>query len=290
MSIFAEILPPTYKEEVIQWIKDDCPKTDIGGFVVGNKSESASLYCKSSTVLSGVPFAKVVFDYCHLTVDWLVDEGTFIDVDGAGKVKVAVVYGEARNILLAERLSLNILSRASGVALAARKATDIKNAKNWHGYVAGTRKTTPGFANVEKYSLLVGGASTHRLDLSQMVMLKDNHIWSAGNITNAVRKARSVAGFSAKIEVECQSVKEALEACAAGAEIVMLDNFTPERIPAAAAQIKEQFPHVLIEASGGITEDTMDQYMDVNVDIISRGSLTQGYQCADFSLKIDRGA
>jgi nicotinate-nucleotide pyrophosphorylase (carboxylating) len=201
MSVFAGLLPPTYKEEVIQWIKEDCPKTDIGGFVVGNKVESASLYCKSSTVLSGVPFVNVVLEYCSLSVDWLFEEGTFIDVEGNGKVKVAIVHGPARNILLAERVSLNILSRASGVALASRKAFDIKNAKGWHGYVAGTRKTTPGFSNVEKYSLLVGGASTHRLDLSQMVMLKDNHIWSAGNITNAVHKARSVAGFSAKIEV-----------------------------------------------------------------------------------------
>ena len=201
MSYFGELLPPTFKDEVIQWLKDDCPKTDVGGFVVGSKTESATLYCKSSTVLAGVPFVNVVLEYCNLTVRWLIAEGMPIEVDSAGKVVVAVVSGDARNILLAERLSLNILSRASGVASASRRAVAIKQAKGWHGYVAGTRKTTPGFATVEKYALLVGGASTHRLDLSQMVMLKDNHIWSAGNITNAVHKARQAAGFSAKIEV-----------------------------------------------------------------------------------------
>lgn len=201
MSHFSELLPLTFKDEVIQWLKDDCPKTDVGGFVVGSKTESATLYCKSSTVLSGVPFANVVLDYYGLTVNWQFSEGTYLEVEGSGKVVVAVVSGEARKILLAERLCLNILSRASGVASAARRAVAIKNAKGWHGYVAGTRKTTPGFGTVEKYSLLVGGASTHRLDLSQMVMLKDNHIWSAGNITNAVHKARLAAGFSAKIEV-----------------------------------------------------------------------------------------
>lgn len=201
MSRFEELLPPTFKEEVIQWLKDDCPRTDVGGFVVGSKAESATLYCKSSTVLAGVPFVNVVLEYCNLTVRWLIAEGTPIEVEGAGKVVVAVVSGDARNILLAERLSLNILSRASGVASASRRAVAIKQTRGWHGYVAGTRKTTPGFGTVEKYSLLVGGASTHRLDLSQMVMLKDNHIWSAGNITNAVHKARLAAGFSAKIEV-----------------------------------------------------------------------------------------
>lgn len=169
--------------------------------MVGSKTESATLYCKSSTVVAGVPFVNVVLEYCNLTVRWLIAEGMPIEVDSAGKVVVAVVSGDARNILLAERLSLNILSRASGVASASRRAVAIKQAKGWHGYVAGTRKTTPGFATVEKYALLVGGASTHRLDLSQMVMLKDNHIWSAGNITNAVHKARQAAGFSAKIEV-----------------------------------------------------------------------------------------
>ena len=109
--------------------------------------------------------------------------------------------GKCRNILLAERTALNTLSRASGVATASMRAAAIKKENSWHGYIAGTRKTTPGFRIVEKYSMIVGGVATHRLDLSQMVMLKDNHIWSAGNITEAVRLARSAAGFSMKIEV-----------------------------------------------------------------------------------------
>ncbi|KAJ1427464.1 nicotinatenucleotide pyrophosphorylase putative [Ochromonadaceae sp. CCMP2298] len=287
--VFAHLLPATFKEEVIQWAREDCPATDIGGFVVGEKIETATLYCKSTTVLAGVPFACALLDFYGLTYTWTTEEGQLIDVEAAGgKVVVAKVEGKCRDILLVERTCLNILSRASGVAAAARKAVQIKEKHNWHGYVAGTRKTTPGFKSVEKYALVVGGAATHRLDLSQMVMLKDNHIWSAGSITNAVKKARSAAGFSMKIEVECQSVAEALEAAAAGADIVMLDNFTSDSIEAAAGQIKAQFPHILVEASGGITEATMGEFMSPSVDVISRGSLTQGYACADFSLKIDR--
>lgn len=159
---------------------------------------------------------------------------------------------------------------------------------DWKGAIAGTRKVTPGsFRIVEKYGLIVGGCNTHRLDLSQMTMLKDNHIWSCGgNITRAVAHARSAAGFSQKIEVECQSLKEALEAAEAGADVVMLDNYSPDELKKEAKQLKERYPHVIVEASGGITHDTMDQYVCDSVDIISRGDLTQGYACLDYSLKI----
>jgi nicotinate-nucleotide pyrophosphorylase (carboxylating) len=198
--MFACLLPLTFKEEVQTWLREDCPKTDVGGFVVGDKHESATLYCKTSTVLAGVPFADVCFEFYELSCKWHIEEGSFIDCS-AGKVPVATVTGKVRNILLAERTALNILSRAGGVASGAKRAVDVKTKHKWHGFIAGTRKTTPGFGNVEKYALLVGGAATHRLDLSQMVMLKDNHIWSTGSITNAVKQARTAAGFSAKIEV-----------------------------------------------------------------------------------------
>jgi nicotinate-nucleotide pyrophosphorylase (carboxylating) len=116
--------------------------------------------------------------------------------------------------------------------------------------VAGTRKTTPGFRQIEKYSLIVGGCAPHRYDLSQMVMLKDNHIWATGSITNAVKRAKEAAGFAMKIEVECQNEAEAIEASESGADIVMLDNFSPNGLAPIAQRLKERFPHVLIEASG----------------------------------------
>lgn len=201
---FSHLLPPGYKAEISRWVHEDCPTTDIGGFVVGEKVETAHLLCKTSGVLAGVPFAQAVFDLLELEVKWLVDEGTFVNIENAAnkKVIVAHVTGKCRNILLAERTALNILSRAGGVATQARAAVDIAKKANWKGHVAGTRKTTPGFKMVEKYALVVGGAATHRQDLSQMVMLKDNHIWSAGNIPAAILKAKQAAGFSMKIEVD----------------------------------------------------------------------------------------
>lgn len=197
---FAHLLPSGFEKEIIQWLRDDCPSFDVGGFVVGEKEETAHLYCKQSCVLAGVSFANCILQYLNLQFNWLVEEGSEIDAS-KGKVVIATVSGKCRNILLAERTCLNIISRASGIATAARTAKNIKESHGWHGYVAGTRKTTPGFRTVEKYALIVGGVSTHRLDLSQMVMLKDNHIWSCGSITNAVKKARLAAGFSSKIEV-----------------------------------------------------------------------------------------
>jgi nicotinate-nucleotide pyrophosphorylase (carboxylating) len=285
---FADLVPPTIREQVASWIAEDMPSMDIGGFVVGTKPETAHLLCKSSCTLAGIPFAQAVFDYFGLNVEWKHSEGDRLDGSGANKIVTAIVKGPCKNILMAERNALNILSRASGVATAAATAQSIAVANNWKGLVAGTRKTTPGFRSVEKYALIVGGIATHRDNLSQMVMLKDNHIWSAGSITAAVKKAQIGTGFSMKIEVECQSQAEAEEACEAGAHIVMLDNFTPENLHIVAENIKAKYSHVIVEASGGITQDTMHLFMGPHIDVISRGSLTQGYPCCDFSLKIQK--
>eukprot|EP01035_Chromulina_nebulosa_P006331 gene6331-8557_t len=134
--MFHHLLPPGYKDIVKQWVIDDCPTFDVGGFVVGEKTETALLYCKSSAVLAGVPFADVIFEQLDLQCTWNFDEGSYIDVvrDGGRNQRVvaAKVTGKCRNILLAERTALNTLSRASGVATAARRAATVKTAQGWH--------------------------------------------------------------------------------------------------------------------------------------------------------------
>ncbi|KAH8065993.1 hypothetical protein JL722_386 [Aureococcus anophagefferens] len=253
--------------------------------VVGDGVTTATLWCKSSGVLAGKPFFDATFAALgDCVVTWLVDEGAAIDCAG-GKVRAATVVGPARSSSSGAD-ALNALS--PGVASAAKRAVDVARSVGWRGTVAGTRKTTPGFRIVEKYALLIGGAGTHRLDLSQMVMLKDNHVWAAGSITTAVTTAKRAAGFSAKIEVECRDLGEALEAAAAGADVVMLDNFDPADLKVAAKAVKAAHPHVLVEASGGITLDTMASYLSPDVDVVSQGALTQGYACVDFSLKLPK--
>jgi len=283
------LLPPHWKEEIVKWIEQDMPKWDVGGLVVGDAPHHASLLGKTKGILAGVPFADFVFEYLGCKVEWLREEGHYITAEeAAAKTPVAKVSGPTNRLLQAERTALNILSRASGVATDAYNAMEIARAHQWHGRVAGTRKTTPGFGIVEKYALLVGGADTHRMDLSNMVMLKDNHIWSTGSIRESVERARFACGFSTKIEVECTSEQDAREACAAGADVVMLDNYKGEELKKVAGAIKAQWPHVIIEASGGITLPTMHEYFSPHVDIVSQGSLTNGYDTLDFSLKVPK--
>ncbi|KAJ1973729.1 nicotinate-nucleotide diphosphorylase (carboxylating) [Dimargaris xerosporica] len=286
---FEHLLPPHWRSLVTEWLKEDTPTFDFGGYVVGEKQEKAVLLGKSKGVVAGKPFFDEVFRQLDCKVEWLVDEGAEFE-----PIKeIAYVYGSARHLLMAERVGLNMLARCSGIATRARKLKALKSQHGYQGIVAGTRKTTPGFRIVEKYAMLVGGVDTHRMDLSSCIMLKDNHIWSQGSITAAVTKARSVGGFSIKIEVECQSEAEADEAIEAGADIVMLDNFTPEGIKVAAASLKDRWaqrgrPTIQIEASGGITENTIAQYFSPAIDIISLGSVTQGVPHVDFSLKVQR--
>ena len=285
----SALLPLHWKEEVAKWIAQDMPKWDIGGFVVGSEPHHAMLLGKGEGVLAGVPFATFVFEHVGCEIEWLQSEGHVITKEeAAAKKAVAKVTGPTRNILMGERTALNILSRASGVATAAHTAMEVARENGWHGKVAGTRKTTPGFGLIEKYALLVGGADTHRMDLSSMVMLKDNHIWSTGSITESVAKARAACGFATKIEVECTSQQDAREAALAGADVIMLDNYVGAELKVVAAELKEKWPHIIIEASGGITLETMPDYFGPHVDIISQGALTNGYDTLDFSLKVPK--
>jgi len=265
----SHLLPPSWKPQITAWLAEDTPSFDVGGFVVGDVPRTAILWGKSAGILAGVPFFGEVFKQCGCTVTWHLPEGSRIDTSGSGpeptgKMRIATVEGPARGILLGERVALNLLARCSGVASYSRGLLLNLRGAGYTGILAGTRKTTPGFRLVEKYGMLVGGADTHRMDLSSMVMLKDNHVWSRGSITDAVTAARSAAGFSVKIEVEVQSEEEADEAIAAGADVVMLDNFTGAGVKAAAKSLKERWAgkkHFLLEVSGGLRIDNAEQYV-----------------------------
>jgi nicotinate-nucleotide pyrophosphorylase (carboxylating) len=220
------------------------------------------------------------------------------------------VRGPIRKILLGERVALNILARCSGIASKSASMLTALRAQGWQGILAGTRKTTPGFRLVEKYGMLAGGADPHRHDLSSMTMLKDNHVWACANnraaadggvadpssiesiaaaIPRAVQAAKATGGFSTKVEVECRSVEEANAAIGAGADIIMLDNFTPEGVRDAAAQLKREWSSrkdFLIEVSGGLTEENAPSYVCADVDILSTSSIHQGTGIVDFSLKV----
>ncbi|KAG8624017.1 hypothetical protein KVT40_008993 [Elsinoe batatas] len=282
-----DLLPPSWTSVIPQWLAEDTPSFDYGGFVVGTAPAEARLLAKSPGTLAGVPFFEAIFSHLGCNVEWHFDEG--VELSGK-KEQVATVRGPVRNVLLGERVALNVLARCSGIASQSRKLLKILRDAGYKNTLAGTRKTTPGFRLVEKYGMSVAGCDMHRVDLSTMTMLKDNHVWASGSITKAVKASKAAGGFSIKIEVECQSLAEAEEAIQAGADIVMLDNFTPEDMKEAARLIKEKWGQgpraVLVEVSGGLTEDNVGRYVSDHVDIISSSSIHQGVKHVDFSLKV----
>ncbi|HEX9443512.1 MAG TPA: carboxylating nicotinate-nucleotide diphosphorylase [Candidatus Binatia bacterium] len=194
---------------------------------------------------------------------------------------VAEAEGPVRALLLGERTALNFLQRLSGTATLARRYVDA--VKDFPCKVIDTRKTTPGFRTLEKYAVRMGGATNHRFGLYDAALVKDNHIAAAGSITGAVREVRRHAPFMAKIEVECTNMDEVREAIAAGADVVMLDNMS---VPQMAAAVKEANKRVWIEASGGITIDTLREVAATGVDFISSGALTHSAPAVDFNMKI----
>lgn len=241
--------------------------------------------------------------------EWHLKEGDALAP--ASITHCATVRGPIRKILLGERVALNILARCSGIATKSNGLVAALRAHGWSGTVAGTRKTTPGFRVVEKYGILIGGADPHRHDLSHMTMLKDNHVWACANnraaadggvadpadiesiaaaIPRAVLAAKAAGGFATKVEVECRSLEEANAAIGAGADVVMLDNFTPDEVRVAARRLKEEWAGkqraFLIEVSGGLTEENAAAFACPDVDILSTSSIHQGTGIVDFSLKV----
>ncbi|EPQ59018.1 nicotinate-nucleotide diphosphorylase [Gloeophyllum trabeum ATCC 11539] len=286
---YAHLLPPSWKPQVTGWLAEDTPSFDYGGYVVGEAEREAHLLGKGgeAAVLAGVPFFTEVFTQLGCEVEWHMKEGDVFE-----PVKhVATVRGKARQILLGERVALNMLARASGIATKSKRILDLARSYGYEGIIAGTRKTTPGFRLVEKYAMLVGGIDPHRHDLSSMIMLKDNHIWSHGSITAAIQAARRVGGFSLLLEVEVQSEAEADEAIAAGADIVMLDNMPGPTLVSVARQLREKWAgkrQWKFESSGDVTEGNLRERAVPEVDILSTSAVHQGVRHVDFSLKIQK--
>jgi len=242
---------------------------------------------KGDGVLSGTPFVDQIFEFTGCRVEWHVAEGTETVLGDRKWVKVGTVRGPTHKILRAERVALNVLCRASGIATVCRAMARLARKSGWPGRVSGTRKTTPGFRLVEKYAMLVGGVDTHRMDLSSMIMLKDNHVEACGgDIGAAVYEALRVGGFAVKVEVECQNEAEAQQAIDAGAHIVMLDNFCAADAKAAAENLKKYSPHTIIEVSGGLTISNMAEYFHPSIDVISTSTTSQSVPHVDLSLSL----
>jgi nicotinate-nucleotide pyrophosphorylase (carboxylating) len=268
--------------DVERWLREDVGHHDVTNDVPGEAR--GRLVAKEGGVAAGVDAAVAVFDYLGVDVVDRVAAGERIE---PGDV-VLRTEGAARATLRAERVAVNLVGHASGVATRTRRAVDAAREVDDDVAIAATRKTTPGLRGVEKRAVVAGGGDTHRLDLSHMVMVKDNHVAEMG-LADAVAHFQAAASFATKVEVEAESRDQAVRAVDAGADVVLLDNMSPERTAATADAVHDAAVgagrEVVVEASGGITVGDVPAYADAGVDVVSMGSLTHSAPALDYSFR-----
>jgi nicotinate-nucleotide pyrophosphorylase (carboxylating) len=282
-------LPRKILEEKLQkLLAEDIGQGDITtALIIPDDSISeAEVISKESGVAAGIEEAKILLESLGLAVKTLIADGEKVKP----KQTMMKISGDTRTILSVERTLLNILSRMSGIATKTRQLTEKIKKAGFKTRVACTRKTAPGLLYFDKKAVLVGGGDTHRLHLDDMILIKDNHIAIAGGIEKAVGKVKEEASFSKKIEVEASKVEDVLDAAKAGADIIMLDNFSPKQIEKAVNLLKKAgfFGKILLEASGGITAENILSFASIGVDIVSLGELTHSIKALDISLDITR--
>ena len=248
-----------------------------------DKIVNASIVSKDEGILAGIDVIRQLFEEYGVEITLCLKEGVRIS---KGDLLISF-RGDARTILLLERTALNLLMRMSGVASAAAEYVDL--VKDYDVIIAGTRKTSPGIAKFDKHALNVGGADTHRFGLDDMVLIKDNHIAVCGAPLDALLKAKKNTSFSKIIEIEVESLGDAIECVKNGADIVMLDNMSGEEVKEVIDELEKLNirQDSLIEVSGGITRDNILDYVEYGVDIISIGALTHSSRSLNFSLKIE---
>ena len=260
---------------VEDWLREDIGHHDVTNDVPGETT--GRLVATESGVAAGMDAAVSVFEYLGVDVTDRVASGDRIEV---GDV-VLGVEGPARAVLRGERTAVNVAGHASGIATRTRAAVEAARSESPDVRIACTRKTTPGLRGVEKRAVAAGGGDTHRLDLSHMVMVKDNHVAEMG-LEGAIEAFARKASFATKIEVEVETPAEATRAAEAGADVVLLDNMSPEEVREGVAALPE---NTLAEASGGITVADVPAYAATGVDVISMGSLTHSAPALDYSFR-----
>ena len=267
------------KEHVRNALKEDIGFIDITtDTLVEDKNLRLNLIAKADGIICGLEVFEIVFK--ELSEDFKI-KFYFKDGDTIKKGdKVAEVEGLASTILIGERTALNYIQRMSGIATLTNKYQKVLD--KYGVKITDTRKTTPCFRLFEKYSVMVGGATPHRFNLSDCVMIKDNHISYAGSITKAVEKIRACISHTHKIEVECETLDQVKEAISCKADIIMLDNMSNDMMVEAVKIIDKQ---AIVEASGNVTYERLEEIAKTGVDIISTSAIVAGAETLDLSLK-----
>ncbi|MCI6086632.1 MAG: carboxylating nicotinate-nucleotide diphosphorylase [Selenomonas sp.] len=268
-------------ESLLSWLKEDIGGGDVTtlALVAPEMETTGIIHAKDTGILAGVDVARRVFE--------LLEPRIFFNTRLEDGVKltpgtiIAAVHGSARAVLTGERLALNLLQHMSGVATRTHELAAI--AAPYGAKLVDTRKTTPGLRLLDKYAVRVGGGANHRLGLYDAILIKDNHIKVAGGIKEALKRAHEFAGHMMKIEIEVESLEGVEEALAGKADAIMLDNMAPEAMAKAVKLIDHR---AIVEASGGINEETIEAVAKSGVDVISVGALTHSVKALDISMDV----
>lgn len=265
---------------IMEALKEDITSEDITTNAVMREAcpGEVQLICKQDGVIAGLEVYKRVFELLDekTEVEFYVKDGDVIK----NKQLMGVVRGDIRVLLSGERVALNYLQRMSGIATYTRSIVDLLEGSKTR--LLDTRKTTPNMRVFEKYAVKVGGGCNHRYNLSDGILLKDNHIGAAGSVAKAIKMAKEYAPFVRKIEIEVENLEMVKEAVEAGADIIMLDNMTPDEMREA---IKIIDGRAQTECSGNVTKENVARLVSVGVDYISSGALTHSAPILDISMK-----
>ena len=261
-------------------LKEDIGRGDLFSLVGKNSFASASITCKDEGIFAGHAYVKRLCKMNKLDISFRVKDG---DAIHQGDI-IAVIEGKSKAILRCERVMLNMMQHASGIA-----SNVARYKKALEGYTVkllDTRKTRPHLRVFEKYAIRCGGGTNHRMGLDDCLMIKDTHLKTIDDLKQFMQEARAKLPFTCKIEIECEAVEFAKFAMQCGADIIMCDNMVCEDIAQVVAYKQAHFPHVLLEASGNITQESIVSYAKTGVDAISSGSLIHQATWLDFSMRI----
>lgn len=265
---------------IINTLKEDITSEDVSTNAVmpEDKQGRADLICKQDGIVCGLDVFERTFKILDDTSRF---EANFKDGDFVKKGDlIGVIYGDVKAILSGERTALNYLQRMSGIATMTREY--VNELKGYKTVLLDTRKTTPNMRPFEKHAVKVGGATNHRYNLSDGVLLKDNHIGAAGSVTKAIEMAKAYAPFVRKIEIETETLEQVKEALDAGADIIMLDNMDNDTMRKAVEMIDGK---AQTECSGNVTKERLKKIAEIGVDFVSCGALTHSAMIMDVSLK-----
>ena len=276
------------EQKIREFLQEDCAFTDVSSKVIPkNTKTSAKIFVKSAGYVSGLEELKILYKILNVST-------AFKKRDGEEVTKGDIIVeleGNARDILLGERTGLNLITHMSAITTTARKYFEIIKDSGKNVKIACTRKTTPGIRIFEKKAAELGYSDTHRFSLDDMVLLKDTHLrFYNGDIEKLITETKTKSSFSKKIEIEIEKVEDTLIAAKNGADIVMLDNMGADQVEDAINLLKEHNLRngILVEVSGGITQDNIVDYLLSEPDVISLGLITQfPSERLDFSLRFD---